>query len=165
MIAEVIVDVATSETDRIYDYLCPAHVRVGSRVLAPFGKKTVPGFIVRLKDKSELDEKRLKEVSPLDGDIPALNAECLSLAKKIAARYRVPLALSLRLFLPAEMRTGKVRELYKTYVELVEGFDLSKIRSGAKNQKAAAEYLLQNGKTERSFLNVSFPGAVKAFLE
>ena len=32
MIAEVIVDIAASETDRIYDYLCDEDTIVGSRV-------------------------------------------------------------------------------------------------------------------------------------
>ena len=41
MIAEVIVDIATSETDRIFDYLCDEDTIVGSRVRAPFGGKIV----------------------------------------------------------------------------------------------------------------------------
>ena len=48
MIAEVIVDIAASETDRIYDYICDDSVVVGSRVRAPFGGKTVPGFVMRI---------------------------------------------------------------------------------------------------------------------
>ena len=50
MIAEVIVDIAASETDRIFDYLCDEDTIVGSRVRAPFGGKTVTGFVMRLKE-------------------------------------------------------------------------------------------------------------------
>ncbi|MBQ5926811.1 MAG: primosomal protein N' [Clostridia bacterium] len=163
MIAEVIVDIAVCETDRIFDYRCPENLGVGSRVLAPFGNRTVSGFIVRLKEKSAFPVEQLKEVKPIGDGIPALNRECLTLAEKIALRYRVPLALSLRLFLPSEMRTGKVRELYKFYVELNATFDENAIRKTAKKQLAAADYLRQNGKTERSYLNAVFPGVVKIF--
>ena len=80
MIAEVIVDIAASETDRIYDYLCDENVVVGSRVRAPFGGKTVPGFVMRVKEKSDVPPERLKKVIPCDDGLPALNGECLSLA-------------------------------------------------------------------------------------
>ena len=52
MIAEVIVDIASSETDRIFDYLCDETTVVGSRVNAPFGNKTITGFVMRIKEKS-----------------------------------------------------------------------------------------------------------------
>ena len=113
MIAEVIVDIAASEVDRIFDYLCDDDVVVGSRVRAPFGGRFLPGFVMRLKEKSDLPQEKLKKVFPVGDELPALNEECLALANKLAARYRVPKALTLRLFLPTEMRTGKVRELMK----------------------------------------------------
>ncbi|MBE5747444.1 MAG: primosomal protein N' [Clostridiales bacterium] len=162
MIAEVIVDIATSETDRIYDYLCDENVVVGSRVRAPFGGKTVPGFVMRIKETSDLPFEKLKKVTPCPDELPALNAECLSLAEKLAARYRVPKALTLRLFLPSEMRTGKVRELTKNYAVLSVDLSEMKLAKSAKNQLGAAEYLAKNGKTECAKLNNLFPGGVSA---
>ena len=162
MIAEVIVDIAASETDRIYDYLCDDNVVVGSRVRAPFGGKTVPGFVMRVKEKSDVPPERLKKVIPCDDGLPALNAECLSLAEKLAARYRVPKALTLRLFLPSEMRVGKVRELTRNYAELTLPLAETKLPARAKNQIGAAEYLAQNGKSECARLNELFPGGVAA---
>ena len=133
MIAEVIVDIAASETDRIYDYLCDDDLVVGSRVRAPFGGKTIPGFIMRLKETSDLPKERLKKVLPCPDELPALNSECLALAEKLTARYRVPKALTLRLFLPAEMRTGKVRELYRNYAVLKVELSEMKLSKTAKN--------------------------------
>ena len=74
---------------------------------------------MRIKEKSEWPEEKLKKVLPTPDELPALNKECLALAEKITARYRVPKALTLRLFLPSEMRTGKVRELTRNYAELI----------------------------------------------
>ena len=162
MIAEVIVDIAASETDRIYDYLCDDNVVVGSRVRAPFGGKTVPGFVMRIKETSDLPIERLKKVFPTSDELPALTSECLALAEKLTARYRVPKALTLRLFLPAEMRTGKVRELYRNYATLTVPVAEMKLAKTAKNQLGAAEFLAENGKTDCAYLNTAFPGGVAA---
>lgn len=160
MIAEVIVDIASGETDRIYDYLCDENTIVGSRVRAPFGGKIVAGFVMRVKETSSLPQEKLKKVLPCTDELPALTQECLSLANKMTARYRVPKALVLRLFLPAEMRTGKVRELIKNYAELLIAPTEMKLAKTAKNQLGAAEYLAQNGKTECAYLNNLFPGGI-----
>ncbi|MBO5458402.1 MAG: primosomal protein N' [Clostridia bacterium] len=162
MIAEVIVDIAASETDRIFDYLCDDDTVVGSRVRAPFGGKTLPGFVMRLKERTDVPEERLKKVLPCPDELPALNAECLSLAEKITARYRVPKALTLRLFLPSEMRTGKVRELMRNYATLKVPVSEMKLVKSAKNQIGAAEYLAEHGKTDCAYLNGIFPGGVAA---
>ncbi|MBQ7879939.1 MAG: DEAD/DEAH box helicase family protein, partial [Clostridia bacterium] len=160
MIAEVIVDIAASETDRIYDYLCDDNTVVGSRVRAPFGGKIVPGFVMRVKNSTDYPVEKLKKVLPCPDELPALGAECLTLADKITARYRVPKALTLRLFLPTEMRTGKVRELMRNYAELTVPLAEMKLPKTAKNQLGAAEYLAQNGKTDCAILNGAFQGGV-----
>ena len=165
MIAEVIVDIAASETDRIFDYLCDENTIVGSRVCAPFGGKTVTGFVMRLKETSSYPLEKLKKISPTLDELPALNAECLALAEKLAARYRVPKALTLRLFLPAEMRTGRVRELTRNYAELIVPMEEMKLVKSAKNQIGAANYLAVNGKTECAYLNNLFPGGVSALAQ
>ncbi len=162
MIAEVIVDIAASETDRIFDYLCDEDTIVGSRVRAPFGNKTIPGFVMRLKEKSDYPKEKLKKVLPCPDELPALNAECLELAEKLARRYRVPKALTLRLFLPAEMRTGKIRELLRSYATLTTPIGEMKLIKSAKNQIGAAEYLTEHGKTDCAYLNTAYPGGVAA---
>ncbi len=162
MIAEVIVDIAASETDRIFDYLCDDGLVVGSRVRAPFGGKVLPGFVMRIKENSTIPEARLKKVLPSSDELPALTKESLFMAEKLVKRFRVPKALTLRLFLPSEMRTGKVRELYKTFAELIVPLQETEIRKTAKNQLGVLEYLNKNGKTETAFLNARFSGGLSA---
>ncbi len=162
MIAEVIVDIAASETDRIFDYLCDDRTVVGSRVRAPFGPKMVTGFVMRVKDRSDCPVEKLKKILPTEDELPALNPECLALAEALSARYRVPKALTLRLFLPAEMRTGKVRERTKNYATLRIPFAEMTFTKTAKNQIGAAEYLSEHGKAECALLNNLFAGSVAA---
>ena len=162
MIAEVIVDIASSETDRIFDYLCDDCVQAGDRVLAPFGAKMLTGFVMRLKETSDYPLEKLKKIQPTTDGLPALTKESLRLAEKITARYKVPQALTLRLFLPSEMRTGRVRELYRNYAELTLPFSEMKLIKSAKNQIGAVEYLLKNGKSECAHVNNLFPGGISA---
>ncbi len=165
MIAEVIVDIASGETDRIFDYVCDDDIVVGSRVRAPFGPKILPGFVMNVKESSTYPIEKLKKVLPCDDELPALTDECLRLANKMAERYRVPKALTLRLFLPAEMRTGKVRELTRNYAVLNSIDGERQIAKNAKNQWGVVEFLQENGKTDCAYLNKEFPGGVSALVK
>ncbi len=163
MFAEVIVDIAHSDVDKIFDYACGEGIVAGMRVAVPFGKGTAAGFVIRVKSATDVPPEKLKNIYRALDQFPALNPECLSLAQKIAARYRVPLALSLRLFLPAEMRTGKVSEVYKTYAKLVG--DPAEVPPKAKAQRALAEFLSENGEQETSELRKRFGAAVNALIK
>ena len=164
MIAEVIVDIASSETDRIFEYLCDDDTVVGSRVRAPFGNTVLPGFVMKLKQTSKYPIHKLKKLYKTSDELPALTPECLRLANEMADRYKVPKALTLRLFLPSEMRTGKVRELTRNYAELISGVEIDFPKT-AKNQRGMVEFLKENGKTDCAYLNKAFPGAVNALLK
>lgn len=114
MIAEVIVDIAHSEVDKIFDYTCTEEVSVGCRVVVPFGSMKIEGVVIGIKEKTDYD-KKLKPILRVIDDVPAITAECLEMMRFMCAKYHVPCALALRQFLPTEMRKGKVREkLIKT---------------------------------------------------
>ncbi len=162
MVAEVIVDIASGETDKVFEYLCDGDVVAGARVRAPFGGRWLPGFVMRVKETSDYPMEKLKKVQPCEDGLPALTPECLSLAEKLTRRYKVPKALTLRLFLPSEMRTGKVRELTKKYATLCVKVEETVFPKTAKNQIAAAQYLSEHGKTECALLNKLFAGSVNA---
>ncbi len=162
-IAEVIVDIAHSDVDKIFDYIAADTVRAGMRVAVPFARTVTTGFVMRVKEHSDVPPEKLKAVLRAEEEFPALTEEALSLAQKIAARYRVPLALCLRLFLPAEMRSGKVGELYKTYYSLRE--PLPEISPRARAQLALIAYLEERGEEESAVLHQKFGGAVKALEE
>ncbi len=160
MICEVIVDIAHSDVDKIFDYVCDDTVEAGMRVAVPFGKSVTTGFVMRVKETSDYPAEKLRRVYRAEENFPAINRECLMLSEKIAARYRCPKALVLRLFLPAEMRTGKVGETYRTFASLAEGeFELS---PRAKSQAALVEFLRDNKEADAAFLRDRFGAAVTA---
>ena len=46
MYAQVIVDIAHSQVDRVFEYSCPEDTRVGCRVKAPFGGRIIDGNVI-----------------------------------------------------------------------------------------------------------------------
>lgn len=166
MIAEVIVDVAHSQVDRIFEYVCPPDicVSVGSRVKVPFGARLITGFVIGLKRTPSYPIEKLKAVACACDEMPALVPECFALMEKIAARYKVPKAASLRLFLPSEMRTDKVREAYEKFVKAT-GKEVT-LSASAKKQREALAVVIENGECEYPELcNAYGRGAVNALIE
>ncbi len=163
MFAEVIVDVAHSDVDKIFDYACGSEIAAGMRVAVPFGKGVTTGFVMRVKETTEVPPEKIKKILRAEDRFPALTAEALMLAEKISARYRVPLALTLRLFLPAEMRTGKVGERYCTVCRLAEGEHT--IPARARQQAALISFLRENGEADSAFLRKRFGAALSALEE
>ena len=163
MFAEVIVDIAHSDVDKIFDYACGEEIVPGMRVTVPFGRSVVTGFVMRVKENTEVPPDKLREVLRTDEDFPAFTAETLRLAETITARYRVPMALTLRLFLPAEMRTGKVAKRYRNICTLTkEPFTLAE---RAKAQHALVAYLKEVGEADSAHLRERFGAALKTLQE
>ena len=163
MVAEVIVDIAHSDVDKIFDYSCDQTVKAGMRVVVPFGRSAATGFVMRVKEKSDFPAEKLKKIYRAEEDYPALNPECLALSEKLKNRYRCPMALVLRLFLPAEMRRGKVGEKSRNFARLTE--EPFEIPPRAKQQLALVEFLRDNKEADTAFLRERFGNALKTLTD
>ena len=141
MYAQVIVDIAHSQVDRVFEYSCPQDMQVGCRVKVPFGGRIVEGFVIALSEAPSFPAEKIKPVHSVYDEQPALVEECFALMQSIADRYRVPKAASLRLFIPSEMRLGRVNEAYEKFVRAT---GKGEIKSSAKKQIAALQ-ALQSG--------------------
>ncbi len=174
MFAQVIVDIAHSQVDKIFEYSCPDNLQVGSRVKVPFGgkfingrfagEKVVDGFVIGVSEKSAFPPEKIKPIKEVFDEAPALVTECFSLMERISSRYRVPKAAALRLFLPSEMRLGKVREAFKKYAKVR---DISAvIPKNAKKQREVMDFLQTVEEYDYTALCNKFgAGAVNALAE
>lgn len=163
MYAQVIVDIAHSQVDKVFEYSCPPQTKAGCRVKVPFGGRIIEGFVIGLSETPSFAADKIKPVTEVYDELPALVPECFALMERIAARYRVPKAASLRLFLPSEMRLGKVSE---AYIKMIKACgDGSAIGKSARNQ-ARAFAALQGGDCEFTALCKEYGrGAVNALIE
>lgn len=164
MYAQVIVDIAHSQVDRIFEYSCPPETKAGSRVKVPFGGRVIDGFVLGVSEKSEYPPEKIKPVTEVFDEAPALQPECLSLTERISSRYKVPKASALRLFLPSEMRLGRVREVYAKIAK-VKDISVS-IPKNAKKQREALDFLSEQVEFDFTALCDKFGrGAVNALIE
>ncbi len=128
---EVIVDIANAQVDRRFTYGVPQGMALspGVRVLVPFGPRSIEGFVLELKNEAGIEEHRVRPViKPLD-DYPAILPDLVALAKEMAIKAHCPLAATLRLMLPAQMRGGRIKaKTQKTARLLVEGQQLQAAR-------------------------------------
>ena len=133
MYAEVIVDLTNSEVDKIFEYsFSDCRITLGSRVVVPFGPKAIEGIVINIKDKSDYPASKIKPILRLLEEMPALTAEMLDVMNFVAETCFVTRAAALRLFLPVEMRKGKVKEQYKKFLELSEEIAVEQIVSSLK---------------------------------
>ncbi len=158
--AEVIVDIAHSQVDKVFEYSCPDSLQVGSRVKVPFGGRKIDGFVIGVSRVSSYPADKIKPVAEIFDEPPALIPECFDLMEKISARYRVPKAVALRLFLPSEMRLGKVHVSIRRYAKFSKEIELN---SSAKKQAEALRFIMKEGEADYARFAEEFGrGAVDA---
>ncbi len=142
MFAEIIIDQDAKALDRVFEYIIPDYLNlsVGMRVYIPFGKRIMQGYVIKIKDNCNYDRSKLKEIISKIEDFSAIKKEMLELMQFMAEKNHLKLASILRLFLPAEMREGKVKELFKTFYSLVNGAEI-KLSKAAKKQEEIVNLL------------------------
>lgn len=166
MIAEVIVDIALSETDKIFDYFASEDITEGSRVLVPFGSKPIEGYVLSLKQSSSYGGRLKKIIKPLDS-FRAVTDEMLALMRKFSQTQNLRYIDLLRLFLPVGLRGGAVKPVYTDYCRLkLGGGEINALISArAVRQQQCAEYL-KGGEIKKSCLTELFGiSAVNALIE
>ena len=110
----------------------------GMRVFVPFGSRVKQGFVIDIKQNSDYKQEKLKSIiSPVE-DFPILKEEMLSLMEFMCEKYHLRKLSTLKLFVPSEIREGKVKELFESICYLSDGeFDFGR----AKKQQEIASFL------------------------
>jgi primosomal protein N' (replication factor Y) len=96
--AEVLVSIAHHQVDKVFYYNIPpslaGRVQVGSRVLVPFGRRKIEGYVVGLNPAPNQEE--LKDLAALLDEDPIFTPLQLALARWMAAYYLCPTVKALR---------------------------------------------------------------------
>lgn len=168
MYAKIITDIAHQDVDRIYTYGVPQEleetIKPGMRVIVPFGgRKAIEGYVLDTASTSSVDPVKLKYILSACDEYPALNPDQLELAKWMAQEYHCMRASILRLFLPAEMRGGRINKKYRTMASLSEDEQalqkvLSSGRTGEK-QRRAISMLMSHGRLDCADIEKALGGA------
>lgn len=125
MVAQILVELKTKNVDHTFDYNVPLElendVQVGKRVLVPFGKQTLEGFVLNINNSSEVGS--LKDIiKVIDEDI-ILNKELLKLGEYISKKTLSTKIAAYQCMLPSALKAHKdfvVNKKYDTYIKLAD---------------------------------------------
>lgn len=148
--------------DTLFDYLdAGSHVKVGQRVLVPFGKRQVIGIVLARVEASEIADNKLKTIVQAFEDEPPLPAGTLHLLKFCADYYQYPLGQALLSALPSRMREARPALLPKLTVFKLSASaraqGLQQIPARAKLQRALYQALYQSESLDASMLATVSP--------
>lgn len=161
MFADVIVDINNVEVDKVFEYsFSDCRITIGSRVLVPFGKKFIEGIVIDVKENSNYYVDRIKPIYSLLEEKPVLTTETLALMEHVCKTCYVTRASALRLFLPSEMRKGKVKEQFNRFVKIKDDLDvdcvINSLRKSAIKQKELLEFIRDGQKHLFTMLSEKF---------
>ena len=179
MYARVIVDIASSNVDKIFDYIAPDDIKIGSRVKVPFGNRNIEGYVVDLSSDTDVDKTKLKHISEILDSYSIITDEQMQIAAFMKEKYNDGYSDTFRLFLPSEVRNGKVNEIFISKSALSTNLSieymLNSLKKNASSMKNALIYLSENGEINTSILNKKFGysaikklvqlGYIKQFIE
>lgn len=119
--AEVIVDVAAKRVDRIFHYRIPDHCQAllakGSRVVVPFGPRTIEGYVVGLSDRADVE--LVKDIIRVVDPEPMFPPDLLELARWMADTYICPMVDALQAIMPAGVKLSAARKVRPKTVRTV----------------------------------------------
>ena len=145
MVVGVLVEISAKAIDKVFEYSVPKEleesIKVGIRVLVPFGRMTLEGFVLEIKD-SKSTEKDLKSIiDVVDKDI-VLNKELLELGKVMRDNTLSTLISCYQVMLPKALKAGSTGNIkYDTYYRLNDNYSDYKFND---KQKEIIE-LVKNG--------------------
>lgn len=156
MFAQVIIDQDIKAIDKVFEYSVPENmsVNIGMRVFVPFGKRILQGFVIGLNKNCNYQENKVKPIYSVVEDFSAIKEEMLAIMKFMVEKNHLTMASVLRLFIPSQMREGKVREIFETFYLLADKNYTPQLN--AKKQIALIEKLKLSGKCSSSVLGEEF---------
>lgn len=114
MFADIVIDIAVSELDRVFQYHIPEvllqKISVGKRVRIPFGKsnKIRVGYVIELKESSDYPEDKIKDIDSVLEDGISVMEQMITLAANIKTVYGSTMATALKTVIPVKKQVKAV---------------------------------------------------------
>ena len=165
MIAEVIVDVLSSEVDRVFDYDIPTSfscLTAGFRVLVPFGNRKIEGYIVNIKETTDCPQVKLKSIISVLDNYPIIKPELIELIHFMKDKLYLRLLDGIRLAVPSQVR-GNTKEKFERIVTLndtlLDGY-ISTLSTRQKNPLKVIAKLKEKPEINYTLLSKEFGNSV-----
>ncbi len=157
MFVEVLVEIKAKKIDKTFTYSVPKNleksIEIGKRVLVPFGKQKLEGFILKLLNNKTFDYETKDIIDVIDIK-PVLNNELLKLGIFIKEKTLCNLITAYQTMLPTALKAKhkiKINKKYITYLSLNRNYNDAITVATNENQKLIIEKL-KNNKIKKSDL-------------
>jgi len=119
-LVEVLIPIPLMEK---FSYLPPKNnsnlLKQGSRVLVPFGKRTLVGVVWSFSDRDKSLKRKYKHIKEVLDEVPLLDTNSIHLAEWSSRYYHYPLGEIISYFFPPSLRKGKEAKFRESqYLEL-----------------------------------------------
>ena len=156
MIVGVLVELSNKNIDKIFEYLVPHNledkIKVGVRVIVPFGKMTLEGFVLEINSVKSTEKELREIINIVDLDV-VLNEELLELGKVIQNKTLATLISCYQVMLPKALKAkcgSKINIKFDTIYKLNNyDINLEKLTTG---QKAIIELVKNKEKVSKKEL-------------
>lgn len=153
MYADVLVELKAKKIDKTFTYLIPEifkdKVKVGIRVLVPFGKQTLEGFVLNIFNEKNIDYD-IKNIIDIVDIEPVLNKEMLELGKYISKKTLCNLISAYQTMLPSALKAHHLFNVNKKFITYLNIKDREYIPKN-ENQKQIID-ILKKGPSLKSDL-------------
>ncbi|MBU4313196.1 MAG: primosomal protein N' [Actinobacteria bacterium] len=157
--AEVYIDIKAFDIDHAFDYRIPpdlsSDIDIGRIIQVPFKNRIEVGYIVKIKDESELKDREIKDILKIVENRPVFDPERLELINWISEYYIQPLGSVIKFFLPPggkykhAITSPRVQLKFKDFITLNRNrYNKLKDKINWKrnsSQKKIIDYLISGG--------------------
>ncbi len=114
--ASVVIDVVAKNINQTFTYLIPDYLDqinlLGYRVIVPFGKRKLMGFVVSISSKKiNYNQFNLKKIETTLGKAPILNQEMIDLSEYLSKKLFSSQIQVIKAMLPAAFKVKYLKEL------------------------------------------------------
>ena len=165
MNVEVLLELKIKNLDKTFTYHVPDYlkekIKIGKRVLAPFGNQKLEGFILKINNEEiTYDLKDIIDV--IDEDV-ILNEELLEIGKYISKKTLCTLISCYQTMLPKALKAQNKTKINKRYVTYLKLNEIPKNIKSEK-QKQILDLLKDGKKLKTECIKIS-PSSVKTLLQ
>lgn len=156
MVANVLVELSNRNIDKTFTYNIPNKlenlIKVGIRVLVPFGKQTLEGFVLSISENTNSEIELKDIIKPIDDEV-ILNEELLELGKFIKRKTLSTLISAYQVMLPKALKADKKTKINKSYESniIIKDEKLLKDYKLTDKQKIIIDEI-RNGKNDKKHL-------------
>lgn len=123
MFADVLIEYSAKSIDKTFTYKIPEHltsvIKVGMKVLVPFGSKTINGFIINIVNEYN-DNYEIKEIEDIVDKYFCLNDELIQLGTYLQRKTLCTKITAYQTMLPSSLKVKTKERDYSKYLLYVE---------------------------------------------